>query len=101
MTPLLDLLDAATEARVNNPQLRPSVLASLRLGTSAGYLRFGRLTTFRHDSEIREIISQGECSVGDEEQLRITLEARDSHAVTSAGDLTAYPLGKGKRIHGV
>jgi transcriptional regulator with GAF, ATPase, and Fis domain len=101
MTPLLDLLDAATEARVNNPQLRPSVLASLRLGTSAGYLRFGRLTTFRHDSEIREIISQGECSVGDEEQLRLTLEARELHAITSAGPLTAYPLGKGKRIHGV
>ncbi len=101
MNPLLDLLDAATEARVNNPQLRPSVLASLRLGTSAGYLRFGRLTTFRHDSEIREIIAQGECTQGDDEQLRITLAARDSHNITTVGSLTAYPLGKGKRIHGV
>jgi transcriptional regulator with PAS, ATPase and Fis domain len=101
MTPLLDLLDAATEARVNNPQLRPSVLASLRLGAGAGYLRYGRLTTFRHDSEIREIISQGECSQSDEDQTRITLEARDTHQVTTVGSLTAYPLGKGKRIHGV
>lgn len=101
MTQLLDLLDAATEARVNNPQLRPSVLASLRLGAGAGYLRYGRLTTFRHDTEIREIISQGECTQSDEEQTRITLEARDTHAVTTVGTLTAYPLGKGKRIHGV
>ena len=101
MSQLLDLLDAATEARVNNPQLRPSVLASLRLGAGAGYLRYGRLTTFRHDSEIREIISQGECTQSDEEQTHITLQARDTHAVTSVGTLTAYPLGKGKRIHGV
>ena len=101
MSHLLDLLDAATEARVNNPQLRPSVLASLRLGAGAGYLRYGRLTTFRHDSEIREIISQGECTQSDEEQTRITLQARDAHAVTTVGSLTAYPLGKGKRIHGV
>ena len=101
MSHLLDLLDAATEARVNNPQLRPSVLASLRLGASAGYLRYGRLTTFRHDSEIREIISQGECTQSDEEQTRITLQARDAHTLTTVGSLTAYPLGKGKRIHGV
>jgi Nif-specific regulatory protein len=101
MSHLLDLLDAATEARVNNPQLRPSVLASLRLGAGAGYLRYGRLTTFRHDSEIREIISQGECTQSDEEQTRVTLQARDAHTVTTVGTLTAYPLGKGKRIHGV
>ena len=101
MSHLLDLLDAATEARVNNPQLRPSVLASLRLGAGAGYLRYGRLTTFRHDSEIREIISQGECTQSDEEQTRVTLQARDAHTLTTVGTLTAYPLGKGKRIHGV
>jgi transcriptional regulator with GAF, ATPase, and Fis domain len=101
MTPLLDLLDAATEARVSNPQLRPSVLASLRLATSAGFLRFGRLTTFRHDGEIREIITQGEGTPNEETQLQVTLQARDSHTLPVVGNLTAYPLGKGKRIHGV
>src|SRR5277367_4379826 len=64
--PILDLLDAATEARINNPQLRPSVLSALRLAHGAGLLRSGRLMTLRHDGEIREIIAHGETSQSEE-----------------------------------
>ena len=101
MNPLLDLLDATTEARISNPQLRPSVLASLRLATGAKFLRSGRLTTFRHDLETREIISHGETDHTEADLIRLTLQARDRNEIVQDGLLTAYPLGKAKRIHGV
>ncbi len=101
MNPLLDLLDATTEIRVTNPQLRPSVLASLRLAAGGGYLVAGRLTTFRHDQEIREIISHGDSKHADNDLMRLTLQARDNHSPVYDGNIAAYPLGKGKRIHAV
>jgi Nif-specific regulatory protein len=101
MNPLLELLDAATASRLNNPQLRPSVLASLRLATGAGYLKAARLTTLRHDLAVREVIAHGKTDHTDADLTRITMQARDKNEVVSDGSLSAYPLGKEKRIHGV
>lgn len=99
--PLLDLLDAATEARVANPQLRPSVLAALRLAAGSGLLRAGRLFTLRHDGQVREIIAHGEAAQGDEADLALVERARDDHTASGDERVRALPLGKGKRVHGV
>src|SRR3954468_24711928 len=98
--PLLDLLDAATEARVANPQLRPSVLAALRLANSSGLLRAGRLITLRHDGEVREIIVHGDSGRSEEADRLLMTRTREGHEPISEDDTTAYPLGKAKRIHG-
>jgi Nif-specific regulatory protein len=100
-TALLDLLDAATEARVSNPQLRPSVLSALRLAQGSNLLSGGRLLTMRHDGGVREIIAHGDASQNEEDDRQLALRTRESHETISHGTLTAYPLGKGKRIHGV
>ncbi len=99
--PILDLLDAATEARINNPQLRPSVLSALRLAHGAGLLRSARLMTLRHDGETREIIAHGEASQSEEADSQLMTRARDKRELVAEGALAAYPLGKAKRIHGV
>ncbi len=103
-TPLLELLDAATEARVANPQLRPSVLAALRLAQGSGLLAAGRLITLRHDGHLREIIAHGEPLQSEEADRalvdRIKAEGAGGDPVIGDG-WVAYPLGKSKRIHGV
>ncbi len=99
--PLLDLLDAATEARVSNPQLRPSVLSALRLATGAGLIAAGRLLTLRHDGEVREIIAHGDATLSEEADQQLVARCRDAHAQIQEGGTMAYPLGKAKRIHGV
>ena len=99
--PLLDLLDAITEARVANPQLRPSVLAALRLAHGAGMLRSGRLHTLRLDGEDRAIIAHGEATLSEEQDTQLVIEARDGHASLIRGDVLAIPLGKAKRVYGV
>ncbi len=98
---LLDLLDAATEARIANPQLRASVLAALRLASGAQLLTSGRLVVLRHDGEVREIIAHGETSHGEERDLELAKRARDGHEPIHLGAISGYPLGKAKRIHGV
>ncbi len=100
-TALLDLLDAATEARVSNPQLRPSVLSALRLAQTSGLLSAGRLVTMRHDGGVREIIAHGESSQGEAEDRLMAARVREAHELFTDGVFSAYPLGKGKRVHGV
>jgi transcriptional regulator with GAF, ATPase, and Fis domain len=100
-TPLLDLLDAATEARVANPQLKPSVLAALRLAGGSGLLTSGRLIVMRHDGETREIIAHGEAGRGEEADRQLSIRCRDQHETIEEDDAIAFPLGKAKRIHGV
>lgn len=100
-TPLLDLLDAATEARINNPQLRPSVLAALRLAQANNLLTAGRLITLRHDGGVREIIAHGEPSLNEDDDRQLVLRVRHAHEIEHVGHVTAYPLGKAKRVHGV
>jgi len=100
-SPLLDLLDAMTEARVANPQLRASVLSALRLAHGANLLRAGRLHTLRLDGEERAIIAHGDPSQTEEEDLALVAKARDGHEPTVLGDIQGIPLGKGKRVYGV
>jgi len=57
---LLELLDAITDARVANPQMKASVQAALRLASGAGCLASGRLLVLRFDGGVREIVAQGE-----------------------------------------
>ncbi|MBA3845757.1 MAG: sigma 54-interacting transcriptional regulator [Planctomycetes bacterium] len=98
---ILDLLDAITEARVANPQLRPSVLAALRFATGDGLLRAARLVTLRHDGVERAIMAHGEASVSEEEDRRFVAEIREARAPIARGDIAVLPLGKGKRLYGV
>ncbi len=98
---LLELLDAITDARVANPVLKASVQAALRLAAGAGCLSTGRLLTLRYDGNIREIVSHGDPSQGEEADQALMARVRDGRATERCGDITAIPLGKGKRIHAV
>jgi transcriptional regulator with PAS, ATPase and Fis domain len=100
-TALLDLLDAVTEARIANHQLRASVLASLRLAAGTGVLRSARLMTLRHDGQVREIIAHGDATQSESADLTLAFRARDTHELTRDGIFTALPLGKAKRVHAV
>jgi len=100
--PLLDLLDAITEARLANPQLRPSVLAALRLAAGAGLLRAGRLHTLGIDGGERTIIAHGAVGQDEAADQLLVAETRDAHAeVVRPGGMTAHPLGKARRCYGV
>src|SRR5688572_23533377 len=92
---ILDLLDAITEARVANPQLRASVLAALRFASGDALLQAARLVTLRHDGAERAIISHGEATVGEDEDRRLVAEVREKRLEVDRGDLRALPLGKG------
>ncbi len=98
---LLDLLDAMTEARIANPQLRSSVLAALRLAHGSGYLRSARLHTFRTEGEERAIIAHGEASLSEEAETQLVAQARQEHQEARSGEVVAIPLGKSKRVYGV
>jgi Nif-specific regulatory protein len=99
--PLLDLLDAITEARVANPQLRASVLAAFRLVHGSNLLRAARLHTLRLDGEERAIISHGDPSQTEEEDQALVARSRDAHEIITEGEISAIPLGKAKRVYGV
>src|SRR5580658_4232701 len=99
--PLLDLLDAATEARIANPGLRPSVLAALRLAGGNQLLRSARLFVLRHDGEVREIIAHGEPTQVEDADLLFAKRVRDLHEVIHGDGISGFPLGKAKRVHGV
>ncbi len=98
---LLDLLEAVTEARVGNPQLRPSVLSALRLATACNQITAGRLMVLHPGGDMREVIAQGEASLAEDLDRQLCQRVRETHQPMSDGTATAYPLGKGKRLHGV
>ncbi len=98
---LLELLDAITDARVANPQMKASVQAALRLASGAGCLASGRLLVLRFDGGVREIVAQGEASQNEESDLALMALARDAKELRTSGTVTALPMGKGKRIHAV
>ena len=98
---LLDLLDAITEIRVSNPELRPAVLASLRLMSSIGRINAGRLYSLGHDQSVSAIIAHGQTAMTeDEDRSRITLAAQ-SREVLRQGPVQVFPLGKERRLYGV
>lgn len=98
---LLDLLDAITEIRVSNPELRPAVLASLRLMSSIGRISAGRLYSLSHDHSVSAIIAHGQTAITeDEDRSRIALAAQ-SREVLRQGPVQVFPLGKERRLYGV
>jgi len=97
---LLDLLEAVTEARVVNPQLRASVLAAFRLAASDGLLESGRLYTLRHDGEKRAVMVHGETALSEDDDNQLISRIRDNPMFIVEGNVSAYPLGKNKRLFG-
>ena len=100
-TDILDLMDAITEVRIGNPEFRASVLASLRLTISTGAISSGRLYSLRHDGEVSTIISQGESSLNEDEDLILIEQVKDEREPARDGQAVAYPLSKDRRIYGV
>ncbi|MDA3959307.1 MAG: sigma-54 dependent transcriptional regulator [Planctomycetota bacterium] len=98
---ILDLLDAITEVRVKNPELRTAVLAALRLASANGHARSGRLYSLRFDGEISAIIAHGDSSLTEEQDRDLVIKAFESRETISFQDVTAHPLGKDRRIYGV
>ena len=98
---LLDLMDAITDVRVKNPELRASVLAALRLTSSEQAITAGRLYVLHESGSINVIISHGGASITEDDDQNIITEAVESREVISKDRVTAYVLGKGKRVYGV
>lgn len=97
---LLDLLDAITEVRVRNPDLRPAVLSALRLAESSGHIEAGRLYSLRHDGEVAAIIAHGKPSHDEEADLDLVRRLREERQTLVQGKLRALPLGKEQRLYG-
>ncbi len=100
-TTLLDLLDAITDVRVKNPELRSSVLAALRLASSEDLITAGRLYSLRENGDITSIISHGGASITEDEDKLILATIKEQHHVLKKDSIVAYPLGKSKRLYGV
>ena len=100
-TSLLDLLDAITECRVQNPDLRPAVLSALRLCSANGHIRGGRLYSLNQFNEITAIIAQGDSSLSEDEDRGLIGQVTDSRDVMGHGQVVAYPLGKEQRLFAV
>jgi len=98
---LLDLLDAITEVRVGNPELRQSVLAALRLAIGEGHLGAARLHSLRNDGSTEAIIAQGDASQNEEADRALILQARELREPFTAGPIRVHPLGKERRLYGV
>ncbi|NRA38152.1 MAG: sigma-54-dependent Fis family transcriptional regulator [Planctomycetes bacterium] len=98
---LLDLLDAITDVRVKNPEMRASVLAALRLTSSENMITAGRLYVLRENGDINTIISHGGASITEENDREIVSRIQEQRELIKDGVLLAYPLGKDKRLYGV
>ncbi len=98
---LLDLMEAITEARVANPQLRASVLASLRLASGDGLLRAGRLHTYRLVGDERAIIAHGHLSISEPAAAALVAQVRERLEPIEEGAVAAWPIGRAKRLYGV
>lgn len=98
---LLDLLEAVTEIRVRNPELRASVLSALRLASSNGLIACGRLYSLRFDGSVSTIIAHGEATQAEDADRELVEQIVNDRQVTSADGVTAYPLGGERRLYGV
>ena len=100
-TLLLDLMDAITDVRIKNPELRASVLSALRLTSSEELITAGRLYVLRENGDINVIISHGGASITEEEDQGIVEQAKAEREIITNGKVKAYPLGKAKRLYGI
>ena len=98
---LLDLLDAITDVRVKNPELRSSVLAALRLTTSVQQVKAGRLYVFHPNGDTRSIIAHGGASVTEDDDQVIIAQCRQERDPIQRDTVHAFPLGKDERLFGV
>ena len=98
---ILDLLDAITEVRVSNPELRAAVLSALRLAATNGHVRSGRLYSLRMDGEISAIIAHGEGDLEEADERALVAAAIETREIQQQDSVEAHPLGKGKRLYGI
>jgi transcriptional regulator with GAF, ATPase, and Fis domain len=99
---LLDLLDAITEVRVRNPDLRQAVLASLRLAIGEGWIRAGRLYVQRIDGELGAIMVQGEPCQDEAADRALVEQFRSSgRDPVRSGEVLAVPLRTELRLYAV
>ena len=99
-TSTLDLLEAITEIRVLNPELRPAVLATLRLAALNGHITAGRLYSFRHDGQIAAIIGHGDSTQDEDADRTMVQRAYETREVEQIGQVIVFPLGRDKRCYG-
>ncbi|MCX8039566.1 MAG: sigma-54 dependent transcriptional regulator [Planctomycetota bacterium] len=97
----LDLLEAVSEARIANPQLRASVLAALRLAASSGAIGAGRLFVLRADGSVQEIIAHGQAAQDEEVDVILCEQVRATRAPLLRDAVTALPLIAERRVLGV
>ncbi|TVR12931.1 MAG: sigma-54-dependent Fis family transcriptional regulator [Planctomycetota bacterium] len=98
---LLDMLEAITEIRVRNPEMRASVLSALRLANAQGLLSAGRLYSLRFDGSISTIISDGEASQSEDLDRGLVEQVRSGREPIVQGAIQAWPLGHERRCYGV
>ncbi len=98
---LLDLLDAITDVRVKNPELRSSVLSALRLTSSENLITAGRLYVLLENGDTSSIISHGGASITEEEDQVVIDNIKEGRELVHEEKIIAYPLGKGKRLYAV
>ena len=98
---LLDMLEAITEIRVRNPELRASVLSSLRLSIAQNLLKSGRLYCLRFDGSIATIISNGDSTLDENSERELVDKATETREVQILNDAHIWPLGHERRCYGV
>lgn len=98
---LLDLLDAITDVRVTNPEMRASVLSALRLTSGQNLITAGRLYILRENGELNTIISHGGASINEDQDREIINDIQAQREIYNEGAILAYPLGKSQRLYGV
>ena len=98
---LLDMLEAITEIRVRNPELRASVLSSLRLTIAQNLMSSGRLYCLRFDGSIATIISNGDGTLNEDIERSLIDKATETREVQSVDGVHIWPLGHERRCYGV
>ncbi len=91
---LLDIFEAISEVRIEQPSLRPSVLSALRLACSENTIKAGRLYVLGTDKSIKSIISHGGASQAEENDRAMVERILISNEPETQGEVSAYPLGR-------
>ena len=89
-TDLLDILEAVTEIRVANPEMRSAALTTMRLLTSNGFLIAGRIYSIRADDSISSIISHGDLPISSEEEEALARKVWGGETVELDGMLIRH-----------
>ena len=103
MTDRLDLLEAITELRATNPDLRASTLAAFRLAASEKLLVGARLYRLGDTGQVSEIITHGTATLEEARELTLVEGLREGKTPSpyEEKNLIAHALSRGKRLSGV